>query len=160
MILRAVCVALLISLAGCNVSFSDGKDHNLPPSTPGTKTEQSEAEAAARSFLSLIDQKQYEKTWELAGPALRSQTSEFTWVNTLKLTRGALSVGSNRQLEGFGFSTKIDPSVPVGEYVLVQFKEIDGSTTTTEKVVMQKHQSKWLIVGYFVHKQSKFGGGT
>ena len=160
MIFRAVCVAFLISLAGCNVSFSDGKNSNLPKPTSGTRDEQIEAESAARSFLALIDQKEYEKTWELAGPALRSQTSEFAWVNTLKLTRDALSVSANRQLEGFGFSTKIDPSVPVGEYVLVQFKELDGSTTTTEKVVMQKHQSKWLIVGYFVHKQSKFGGGT
>lgn len=156
----AIGLAIALSLAGCNVSFNSGNDSNLPETSSGSQSQQTEAEAAARSYLAMIDQKQYEKTWEQAGPALRSQSSEFAWVNMLKLARKTFTAITNRQVEGFGFSSQIDPNVPVGEYVLVQFKEVKGNVTTTEKVVMQKDQGKWKIVGYFIHKFSKFGSGT
>ena len=159
--LIATCIAALLLLTGCNVSFSSGeKNSGTPESTAGSPEQQKEAEAAARAYLSMIDQKEYEKTWELTGPALRSQSSKFAWVNTLKMTRKAFDPGKKRNLEGFGFSKQIDPSVPVGEYVLVQFNDITGSVTTTEKVVMQKDQSKWKIIGYFIYKKSQFRAGT
>jgi len=159
--LIATCIAAVLLLTGCNVSFSSGdKKSSSPESTVGSPEQQKEAEAAARAYLSMIDRKEYEQTWKLVGPALRSQTSKFAWVNTLKVTRKALDPGKKRNLEGFGFSKQIDPSVPVGEYVLVQFNEIAGAVTTTEKVVMQKDQSKWKIIGYFIYKKSQFGAGT
>ena len=156
----AFCFASLMLITGCNVSVSTGDKKDAPKTTSGSQEQQTEAEAAARSYLAMIDRKEYEKTWELAGPALLSQTSQFAWVNTLKLTRKAFDPGAKRQLEGFGFSTQIDASVPVGEYVLVQFKDVAGAVTTTEKVVMQRDQSKWKIIGYFIHKKSQFGAGT
>jgi hypothetical protein len=64
-------------------------------------------------------------------------------------------------LEGIGFSTRIDARVPVGDYVAVQFKHATTSenVTTTEKVVMERHQSEWKIVGYFVGRHTEYGRG-
>lgn len=159
--LIAMCMTALLLLTGCNVSFSTGdKNSGTQESTAGSPDQQKEAEAAARAYLSMIDRKDYEQKWEFVGPALRSQSSKFAWVNTLKVTRTAFDPAKTRNLEGFGFSKQIDPSVPVGEYVLVQFNDKSGAVTTTEKVVMQKDQSKWKIIGYFIYKKSQFGAGT
>jgi hypothetical protein len=147
-------------LAACTVSFSPDDSSDLPQATGGTPQQQIEAEKSAREFLAMIDRGEFDRTWDLAGPALRDQTSKFTWTNMLKLTSKTLAGGSTRDLEGFGFSTKIDANVPVGDYVLVQFKGVSDRITTTEKVVMQRDQSKWKIIGYFVTKRSEFGAGT
>ena len=65
----------------------------------------------------------------------------------------------DRSIEGYGFTPRIDPGAPVGEYVLVQFKTRSGNTTLTEKVVMQKEQGAWRIVGYFATRRAEFGTG-
>lgn len=155
--LGLICTLLL---AACTVSFSPNNGSDLPDSTEGTPQEQAEAAVAARRFLEMIDLGDYEGTWGESGPALRAMSSEFAWKNTLKLTRAAFSAPPRREIEGFGFSTKIDHNVPVGEYVLVQFRNVSGKLTTTEKVVMQKDQSRWKIVGYFVTKRAVYGTGA
>jgi hypothetical protein len=146
-------------LAACTVSFSPDDSSNLPQTTSGTPQQQLEAERSAREFLAMIDRGEFDTTWDRAGPALRDQTSKLTWINMLKLTSKTLAGGSTRDLEGFGFSTQIDANVPVGEYVLVQLKDVSDRVTTTEKVVMQRDQSEWKIIGYFVTKRSEFGAG-
>ncbi|HJR72459.1 MAG TPA: DUF4019 domain-containing protein [Luteimonas sp.] len=142
------------ALCGCKFSVSSG-DEKLPAPTAGTAAEQEEAAAAARRYLALIDQEKYDETWRQAGPALRDETNNFLWRNTLKLTHKAFGTPANREIEGFGFSTRIEANVPVGEYVLVQFKSPSGNTTATEKVVMQKEAGAWKIVGYFVEKGTR-----
>ena len=155
--LGLICMLLLTA---CNVSFSPGEASDLPEPTGGTKTQQLEAEAAARRYLAMIDGGDFQGTWDHSGPAIRAQSGEFAWKNMLKLTAKTLGGASERELEGFGFSTRIDTSVPVGEYVLVQFKNTSGSVTTAEKVVMQKDQSEWKIIGYFVTKRAEYRPGA
>ena len=154
--MKTVVLAILmaVALCGCQVSFSSGADYALPAPTAGTPSEQEQAAEAARRYVALIDQEKYDETWRDAGPALRDTTNSFVWRNTLKLTHKAFGTPSNRQIEGFGFSTRINVKVPVGEYVLVQFKSPSGNTTATEKVVMQKEAGAWKIVGYFVEKRT------
>ena len=156
----AFSLSLLILLAGCKVSVSSGENTNLPPMTSGTAEQRAEAESSARAFIAMIDRGQYDETWDLAGSALRGQSSRFAWASTLRLARSAFSAPPTREIDGFGFTTRIDPGVPAGEYVLVQFKEVAGQVTTTEKVVMQKEQASWRIIGYFIHKQGRWGGGA
>lgn len=139
-------------LCGCRVSFSS--DNKLPEPTAGTASEQEQAAAAARRYLALIDQGKYDETWNHAGPALQNMTNKFLWKNTLKLTHKAFGTPPSRELDGFGFTSQIEADVPVGEYVLVQFKSPSGNTTTTEKVVMQKAAGSWKIIGYFVEKRT------
>lgn len=153
-------LSLLLALTGCQVSFSTGSQPDLPKPTAGTASEQAEAAAAARGYLALIDNEQYEKTWEQGGSALKTMTNRFVWINTLKVLNQTLAISSARELEGFGFSTQIDARVPPGSYVLVQFKSQSGKVTTTEKVVMQEEHGAWKLIGYFRHKHAKFGAGT
>ena len=156
----ALGLLFMMMLVGCNVSFSTGEASDLPDPTGGTEAQQAEAASAARRYLEMIDSGDFQGTWDHSGSALRAQTSEFAWKNMLKLTARTLGGSQERELEGFGFSTRIDASVPVGEYVLVQFKNTSGNATTTEKVVMQKDQSEWKIIGYFVTKRAEYRAGA
>jgi hypothetical protein len=159
--LRHVAAALAIVLlaCGCRVEYTAGEAQaDRPATAPGTTQQQTEAEAAARGFLALIDAGQYDKTWEQAGSALKASSSRFMWTGALKAT-SLLGHPDARRLEGFGFTSRVDPAAPVGEYVLVQFKTRSGNTTLTEKVVMQKEQGTWRIVGYFANKRAEFATG-
>jgi hypothetical protein len=120
----------------------------------GTAAQRGEAEKAALRYLGLSDSGRYEDTWAQAGSALKGMTSEFMWVNTLKLTHKAFGTPPDRRIEGFGFSQRIEANVPVGEYVLVQFRSGDDRIVATEKLVMQKEAGEWKIVGYFVEKRT------
>ena len=151
---------LLLALTGCRVSFSPGPQADLPKPTAGTASQQAEAADAARQYLALIDDKEYEKTWDRAGSALRATTNKFMWTGVLKASSKAIGSAAQREIEGFGFTTQIDAAVPVGDYVMVQFKSKSGNTTLTEKVVMQKEQGSWKIIGYFATKRAEFGAGT
>jgi hypothetical protein len=153
LVTAALCVILL---AACNVSFSPGATSDLPEPTPVTSEQQQHAAKAARRYLKMIDRRDFDATWKHSGPALRAQTNEVAWKATLKLTTRVLGGSPQRELEGFGFSSRIDASVPQGEYVLVQFKNVSGAVTTTEKVVMQMDQAEWKIIGYFITKRADF----
>ncbi len=148
---------LLLILSGCTVSFSPQPQADLPEPTAGSPLQQAEAEAAAREYLSMIDSAAYDETWERSGSALRDTSSRFVWTNMLKATSRSLGIDADRQVDGFGFTTQPDAGVPVGEYVLVQFKSQSGNATATEKIVMQREQGAWKIVGYFITKRAEFG---
>lgn len=87
-------------------------------------------------------------------------TSEFAWINTLKVARKTFTILPVRKLEGFGFTTQVDANAPVGEYVMVQFVSRSGKLTATEKVVMQREQGKWKLVGYFITKRVEYKSGA
>ncbi|WP_170185852.1 DUF4019 domain-containing protein [Pseudoxanthomonas dokdonensis] len=155
--LAGLLLLLLMTLPGCTVSFNPSANQDLPEPTSGNREQQLEAEQAARMYLQMIDRKQFEKTWRMAGSALRDQSSEFAWVNMLKLASKTFGTPQQRTLEGFGFSPRIDVNVPPGEYVLVQFKDSAGKVTVTEKVVMQREQASWKLIGYFINKRVQYG---
>jgi PBP1b-binding outer membrane lipoprotein LpoB len=156
----AAVTMLLLILTGCTVSFSPGPEAVLPKPTAGTPSQQAEAIDAARQYLAMIDNHEYDETWEHAGSSLQESTSKFVWTNALKLTSKMLGTSSKRDVEGLGFSTQIDQKVAVGSYVLVQFKSQSGSVTATEKVVMQKEHGLWKIIGYFVTKRADSSAST
>ncbi len=149
---------LLLSLAGCQVSFTPPQATALPAPTQGTEEQRGEALKAAEGYLALIDGKHYAETWKTAGPALKGMSNELMWVNTLKLT-GKIPLPEGRELHGIGFNTRVDARAPEGEYVVLEFVRRAGDTTATEKMVMQKHESRWMIIGYFVHKRVNILGG-
>jgi hypothetical protein len=151
---------LLLALTGCSVSFSPEPEADLPTPTAGTTRQQTEAADAARQYLALIDSKEYEQTWDRAGSALKATTNKLMWTGLLKTSSHALGSPAQREIEGFGFTSQINAAVPVGDYVMVQFKSKSGNTTLTEKVVMQKEKGSWKIIGYFATKRTEFGAST
>lgn len=149
----ALCAALM--LAGCTFSFGtdDGKQA-LPTPTGGTPELQREAAAAAKEYLQLIDAREDEELWARAGRGLHAKSSKRVFLSTVKFTR-ALSLPAKRELEGFGFTPKVDVAWPEGDYVVVQYKAVSGKVVATERVVMQREDDAWKLVGYHVNKKAQ-----
>lgn len=157
--LLVTALTFLFLLAACTVSYSPDGQTSLPAPTPGTPAQQQEAVAAAREYTAMIDDGQYSRTWERAGPTLKGMTNEFVWTTMLKAAGKLIGGRPTRQVEGLGFTTQVDVGGPVGDYAVVLFKSRSGQLTLSEKVVMQKVGDAWLIVGYFVEKHRTFAAG-
>ena len=151
---------LVLLLSACTLSFSPPNQQPLPESTPGTTAEQQQALEAAKGFIEMRDRGDYEAIWLNAGPSLRDATNETAFTLTLKLAKKAFAVLPGRKPEGVGFNTQVDPGGPIGEYAVVQFVAHAGNLTATERVVMQKEQDSWKIIGYFITKRAQTGTKT
>ena len=153
-------LSAIVLLAGCYMPSPAGQQAVLPEPTSGTGAQQREAADAALGYLAMIDRGEFEQTWDRSGPALQGISSRFAWVGMLRLTHKARAPVGGRQVEGLGFSTQVDTRAPRGEYVTVRFRSGTAQASTTEQVVMQKHQDRWKIVGYFIsrHASVQVGG--
>lgn len=159
-LMKQLSIVVLLLLSACTVSFNPPNAQQLPEPTAGTETEQREAVKAARGYLEMIDRGEYKAIWRDAGPLLRDMTNETAFITTLKVMKKTFALLPGRKPKGLGFNTQVDPGGPVGEYVVVIFEAKVGNLTATEKVVMQKEQGKWKIVGYFITKRRQTGANS
>jgi|GEM_PF-3736570 len=60
-----------------------------------------------------------------------------------------------RELHGFGFTAKVDLALPEGDYVVVAYKAVSGNVVSTERVVMQREDDAWKLIGYHVNKNAQ-----
>jgi len=149
----ALCLAVA-ALTGCYVQLPSEPQAALPEPTSGTHAQQQEAAHAALGYLTMIDHGQFEQTWDRSGPALQDISNRLAWVNMLEVTHKTLGPTRPRQVAGLDFSTQVDTRAPPGEYVTVQFRSGTEQASTTEQVVMQKHDDQWKIVGYFITRRA------
>ena len=149
---------LALLLSACTVSFDPpNQQQELPAPTAGTKAEQEEAVKAARGYMAMIDRGDHKALWLNAGPVLRDMSNETAFAMALKLTRKTMALLPGRKIEGLGFNTQADPGGPIGEYAVVIVVGRSGNLTATEKIVMQKEEGRWKLIGYFIKKERKAG---
>lgn len=143
-------------IAGCTVSFSPGSEPAaLPTPTQGTAAQREEAEQAARRYLQMIDRGDVRATWAEAGTAMRAQVNESGWKQLVKLVKKTDGVSPPRALVGVGFTNRVDVNAPEGEYAIVQFGRDLDEARVSEKIVMQREQAQWKLVGFFVNQHTR-----
>ena len=149
----ALCAVLM--LAGCRFSFGtdDGKQA-LPAPTAGTPELQQEAADAAKQYLKLVDAHEDDEIWKRAGRGLHATSSKRVFLSAIKLAR-TFSLPDKRELDGFGFTPKVDAAWPEGDYVVVQYKAVAGNVVSIERVVMQREDDAWKLIGYHVNKNAQ-----
>ena len=111
------------------------------------------AEEAASPWLDLVDEGDYEASWEQAAPMFQEAVPTSTWMTNVEQARGAF--------EPFGERTRIGaqhlvdpPNAPAGEYVLLQYRtQVSGDRTVVETVVPMKTDDGWKVSGYFVNPE-------
>jgi Protein of unknown function (DUF4019) len=117
--------------------------------------EQSEKEnkaiKSAEAFLSLVDSREYEKSWDEASLFFRSQITQKQWSEKLSALRPFFGNTINRSVTHTKYLTSV-PGAPDGEYVIVVFhssfeKKKSASETVTP---MLDKNGKWRITGYFI----------
>lgn len=144
-------LALLPFFAGCNIRFSTTPDEALPPIEPGTKDQQREAFEAARSIVKAMDRGEFGAVWEASSRQLKDTAGKTVFTTLMSSTRKKLGTPSPRGAPRGGFTSRIDPGGPVGEYAVLWVDTDFSGKTVTEKVVMVKESGQWRLAGYFMN---------
>src|SRR5215203_4307893 len=80
-----------------------------------------DAQAGAEAWLSLVDGEKYADSWREAGSIFRSRVTQEAWVEAAKTVRSPLGPLNTRSLLNVKVSQSL-PGLPDGDYAIVQFR--------------------------------------
>lgn len=105
----------------------------------------------AVSWLTLVDAKEYKKSWEEAAPFFKDKVSEEDWDNMVSAVREPLGEVKSREFLGAQFATTL-PGAPEGEYRVIQFKtHLGDKPDFLETITLMKDEEDiWRVSGYFI----------
>ena len=108
------------------------------------------AEAAARSWLGLVDAGEYGESWDAAASAFRAAITQSQWEATLDQVRRPLGKVLSRTLHSATFTTEL-PKAPPGDYVVLEFDtSFENRRSAGERVTpMKEKDGSWKVSGYF-----------
>ena len=109
------------------------------------------AQAAAKEWLSLVDQGKYAESWENAAAYFKNAVPEKQWLQSMKGARQPLGKMVSRELLKATFATKL-PGAPDGQYVVIQYAtSFENKSSAVETVTpMLDPDQKWRVSGYFI----------
>ena len=109
------------------------------------------AQAAADSWLKLVDAGDYAQSWKDAAQYFKAAVSKEDWARTVSAVRGPLGKAVSRKLLSAKYTTQL-PGAPDGEYVVIQYQssfEHKKSAVETATPTLDK-DGKWRVSGYFI----------
>jgi len=109
------------------------------------------AETAAFLFLGLVDDLNYQETYEEASSQLRTEVSLAEWIANLTNYRGPLGSLKSRNADSTDFHESL-PDAADGEYVIFTFaSSFENRNSAYEIVAVSKESdSSWRIIGYYI----------
>ncbi|MCP4874581.1 MAG: DUF4019 domain-containing protein [Gammaproteobacteria bacterium] len=108
------------------------------------------ARKAVTEWLALVDQQQYQESWNQAASLFRQQVDAAVWSQQLSGARKPLGNVTNRVQMNAAYSTSL-PGAPDGEYVVFQFKtEFTNKKNAVETVTPMLDGKRWRVAGYYV----------
>ncbi len=115
-----------------------------------TKPEQA-AQAAAESWLALVDSGKYDQSWEEAASFFKEKVTKEQWKAAMESVRSQVGKIDARKLKSASYA-KNPPSAPPGEYVNIQYdSKFQNLPAGLESVSpMLDKDGKWRVAGYFV----------
>ena len=106
-------------------------------------------QSAAESFLSLIDQDNYQESWAESSAWLRANTDAIEWAEHAGRIRKPLGVVSERAFNSVELEDALE-DMPEGNYALVFFDTTleDGGTASEMVGLMLEDNLTWRVIGY------------
>jgi Protein of unknown function (DUF4019) len=110
-----------------------------------------EAQAAADSWLALVDNGSYADSWEQAAAAFKSAVKKDDWTRAVATARGPLGKVVSRKLKSRKYTEKL-PGAPDGKYVVIQYDSaFEHKAAAIETITpMLDADGTWRVSGYFV----------
>ena len=114
---------------------------------PATKA----AQLSAETWLSLIDNKNYAASWDVAATLFKNAIAREKWGTSVQTARAPFGPLQSRTLKSATSTTTL-PGAPDGEYVVFQFntsfeqKQAALETVTT----IREKDGTWHVGGYFI----------
>lgn len=109
------------------------------------------AQAAAASWLKIVDKADYATSWEEAAKLFKGAVTKDQWKQAAAGVRGPLGRVISRKVKSREYKEKV-PGAPDGKYVIVQFDTVfDKKSSAVETVTpMLDPDGKWRVSGYFI----------
>jgi len=109
------------------------------------------AKIAAKSWLELVDAKNYAKSYDDAASFFKKMVKKDDWMNSLTGLRSELRGVVSRELVSEKYQEKM-PGAPDGEYVIITYKtKFERKEEAQEVVVpMLDTDGKWRVSGYYI----------
>lgn len=109
------------------------------------------AQAAAASWLKIVDKADYATSWEEAAKLFKGAVTKDQWKQAAAGVRGPLGKVISRKVKSREYKEKV-PGAPDGKYVIVQFDTVfEKKSSAVETVTpMLDPDGKWRVSGYFI----------
>ena len=105
----------------------------------------------AKSWLTLIDNGQYQQSWQQADSLFKQKMPQSHWSKALKQVRvplGKVILRKNLSLMNYDSL----PGTPDGEYVIIQFQsQFMNKEQAIETISLSKSSGQWQPIGYFIN---------
>ena len=120
---------------------------------PALADEMAEKKAVevSNTWLKLIDNSQYAKSWETAADLFKNAVSKEQWNQSLNAVRRPLGKVMKRTVRSKQYTTSL-PGAPDGEYVVLQYEtSFENKKSSVETVTpMLDKDGKWRVSGYYI----------
>jgi hypothetical protein len=120
---------------------------------PALANEMAEKKAveSSKTWLKLIDDGQYSKSWETAAELFKNALTEEQWNQSLNAVRKPLGKVIRRNMKSKQYMTSL-PGAPDGEYVVIQYEtSFENKNAAIETVTpMLDKDKKWRVSGYYI----------
>jgi hypothetical protein len=139
---RVVGLACLLSLGSLALAGSG---------TRAAETPEDAAQAAAESWLKLVDAGQYGESWERSGSLFKGAVTLDQWKQALTGVRGPMGKLVSRKIKSRQYRERM-PGGPDGKYVVLQFDAVfENKASAVETVTpMVDPDGVWRVSGYFI----------
>jgi hypothetical protein len=109
------------------------------------------AEAAADSWLKLVDEGNYGQSWEEASASFKASITKKDWEQRLKGVRDPLGAVNSRKVKAAKYMTHL-PGAPDGEYVVIQYDSSFANKKDSVETVtpMLEKDGNWRVTGYYI----------
>jgi len=113
--------------------------------------ERAAAEAAAQTWLGLVDAGDVAASWASASSLFRARVSEAQWTNAVTGVRDSLGPLKSRTLQSVSLQKGL-PGSPDGRYIAIVYASVFANkASATETVVpIQEADGSWHVSDYYV----------
>jgi len=110
-----------------------------------------EAAAAAKTWLAVVDAKNYPESWKDAAELFQQGVSEARWDGMVQDIRNKVGAVKSREFQTAEL-TKTLPSMPDGDYAIVSFQtDFETKGASTEVITLVRKHGKWKVGGYYIN---------
>jgi hypothetical protein len=109
------------------------------------------AQAAAESWLKLVDAGHYDESWDQAATIFKGAVTRDQWKQAVSGVRAPLGQVLSRTVKSRQYAEHL-PGAPDGKYVVLQYQTaFANKASATETVTpMLDDDGAWRVSGYFV----------
>jgi hypothetical protein len=109
------------------------------------------AQAAAASWLKLVDDGKYDASWDKAAALFKGAVTRDQWKQAAAGVRGPLGKLVSRKVKSRDYAEKV-PGGPDGKYVIIQYEAVfEKKSSALETVTpMVDPDGAWRVSGYFI----------